>query len=257
MANGYRSLEGMYPMVGGAGELGQLSDADMGMVTPEMIRAQLAGATGNASDLERQILERRIADQGVTGVGPVPEMPAGYFQDPKNIVQLSTIPIGGLAAGMGAGAKGIAHYTARRAAVEGLKPLGESIFAEGTMPSVSARLAAAALGIGGATTALAGGNPLLGEDPAVLAKMGTPEAQVEIQRQYDERSARFAEAQEAKKLAQKTLPAGWTFRDLTSDPDFGNAGAFRAKYGMDPVEAMNLLEKRGQKNPVGGFRRTM
>jgi len=257
MANDYRSIEDMYPIVG-SGDLGQLSDADMEMVTPDMIRAQLAGAMGNTSDLERQILERQIADRNVTGIGPVPEMSVGYFQDPKNVVQLGTVPVGGLAAGMGAGAKGIAQYTGVRSAIEGLKPLGESIFAFGADPSVMARIAAVALGIGGAATTLAGDDLKTMEESqlssvANSAGLEAKEARSELRRRYDERAAANLRVTNDATLA----PSNWRADSVTTDAGTLSVQGFIRKYGVLPEKAFTLIEERNRRHPPGFFRRVI
>lgn len=220
--------------------------------------------TGQLSDLELELLQQQIngrLDTPQFSAGTVDVGRGGFFDDPKNIVQLGTLPVGATAAAVRSGARGLAQFAIRQPVVGGLKPLAESLFQDAgrIAPSLAQRLAQAALtgGIGSGTVLAAAGNPLLAVDEEQLARMGTPEAQAEIQRRFIERGNEFAKRLEERRAAEKvpTLPPGTTFRDITNDPDFGNPAAFKAKYGMLPEEAMNLLEKRGQKNPAGGFTR--
>jgi len=265
MANGYRS-----PEIYGAGEFDEPVNDPM---SADLVRAQLAGGMGQMSELERQILQKQI-DSQVTGVGSVEFGERPYWNaegafGPRDLMNVVGMGVGGAAGIARAGARGIAQYTGVRSAVEGLRPLGESIFASGSDPSVAARIGAAALGVGGVGTVLAGQNPLYGMDPSELAKMGTPEAQQEITRQYDERAAKQAEIEairrdERTKKSASSLqapegaliaPSAWDSARVHTDAATMPVAEFMAKYNVLPEKAMTMLEARNQRNPPGAFRR--
>lgn len=187
-----------------------------GSPDPAQLRAQLAGVA-SPEDLEKRALELRVGD---VEFGRRPMFAEAGAFGPRDVWNIGNALVGGVAAGVGAGARGIAHFATRKGAVEALKDPAEMLFQEAAQrtPNIGDMLARRALGAAAA-----------GSAGAASAQTRAPGGSTEA-------------------------PKDWNRGQISRDMVKMRPEEFVKVYGVLPENALSMVEARDAKNPPGFFR---